>query len=148
MPRANIRGKDLDVITDDAAVLISIAKGEQLQRTVTCGWLTNLTGYTIIAKVVEGANVGGDLDDPPRQEESSAVITNLPIIDADPSDNQFKFVLPHDLADAWTVQPTPDDPVYGFISVSVADTGVGIEQQVFVPIRGLVEVRYNAVESV
>lgn len=147
MARSNIRNKAVDAITDDGAVLYSIAQGEQIHLTFTLGWLTDLTGYTITAKVVEGNNIAGDLDTAPIQEDGTAVVTSLAIIDADESDNTFKVVLPDDLADSWDTQPTPDDPVYGFFALSVADTGVGDAQQVFVPVRGMVEVRYNPVES-
>lgn len=147
MARSNIRNKAVDAITDDGAVLYSIAQGEQIHLTFTLVWLTDLTGYTITAKVVEGNNIAGDLDTAPIQEDGTAVVTSLAIIDADESDNTFKVVLPDDLADSWDTQPTPDDPVYGFFALSVADTGVGDAQQVFVPVRGMVEVRYNPVES-
>ena len=148
MPRSSIRNKDIDAITDDGAVLFSIAKGEQIHLTFTMEWITDLTGYTFTAKVVESANVAGDLITPPTQEESGGIITTLPIIDTDPSDNKFIVVLTDDMADNWAVQPTPDDPAYGFFALSVADTGAGDAGQVFVPVRGLIEVRYNPVETV
>ena len=147
MPRSNIRNKEKDTITDDGSVLWSVVQGEQIQITVTLEWLTDLTGYTITAKVAEAQNVVGDLDVAPMQEDSSLVVTTLPIIDAVVTDNTFKVVLTDDLADSWTVQPTPDDPVYGYFALQVADAGAGDAQQIFVPIRGLVEVRYNPVES-
>ena len=148
MPRSPIRQKTIDSITDNGAVLLSIAQGEQLQMAFTLDWLTNLTGYTIVAKVVEGDNQPGDLEVPPFQEESATkVITTLPIIDANAADNTFNVVVTDDFSDTWDVQPTPDDPVYGFFALSVADTGVGDAQQIFVPVRGLIEVRYNPLES-
>jgi len=148
MPRSPIRNKSLDVITDDGSVIVSVAKGEQIQLTFTLEWITDLTGYTITAKVVEASNVAGDLTNPPLQEADTPQVTTLPIIDDTVSDNTFKVVITDDLADSWTVQPTPDDPVYGYFALSVADTGVGDAQQVFVPVRGLIEVRYNPVETV
>lgn len=148
MPRTAIRAKSTDVITDDGSVLVSVAKGEQIHLTFTLGWLSDLTGYTIVAKVAEGANQPGDLTEVPLQEDADTpTITTLPIIDADVSDNIFKVVITDDLCDTWAVQPTPDDPVYGFFALQVADTGIGDNQQIFVPVRGLVEVRYNPVES-
>jgi hypothetical protein len=148
MPRSPIRNKDKDVITDDGAVLISVAKGEQIHLTFTCTSETDLTGYTLTAKVAEGANQPGDLEEVPFQEDASTpAVTTLPIIDADASDNTFIVVIPDDLCDTWAVQPTPDDPVYGFFALQVADTGVGDAQQIRVPVRGLIEVRYNPVES-
>lgn len=148
MPRSAIRSKTTDVITDDGSVLVSVVKGEQIHLSFTLGWLSDLTGYVITAKVAEGANIAGDGTDAPLQEDNDTpTITSLPIIDADASDNTFKVVIPDDLCDTWAVQPTPDDPVYGFFALQVADTGIGDNQQIFVPVRGLVEVRYNPVES-
>jgi len=148
MPRSPIRDKTIDTITDDGSVLVSVVQGEQIQLTFTFDWITDFTGYTIIAKVVEGNNLPGDLDEVPFQEETSTkVVTSLPIIDTTVSDNTFIVVVTDDFADTWDVQPTPDDPVYGFFALSVADTGTGDNQQIFVPVRGLIEVRYNPVES-
>lgn len=143
MPRSDITGKGIDLITDDGAVLASIAKGEQLRLSFTLSWLTDMTGYTITAKVIEGDNVAGTGSTPPTQPATSPTVTSLSVIDATPSDNQFQIVLPADLANSWTVQPAPDDPVYGFFALSVADDGAGTAQQIFVPVRGLIEVRYN-----
>ena len=129
MPRTAIRAKSTDVITDDGSVLVSAAKGEQIHLTFTLAWLTDLTEV------------------PFQEDADPPTVTTLPIIDADVSDNTFKVVITDDLCDTWAVQPTPDDPVYGFFALSVADTGVGNAQQIFVPVRGLIEVRYNPVES-
>lgn len=148
MARSAIRAKTIDPITDDGAVLFSVAQGEQIHITFTLNWLTDLTGYTIVAKVVEGANAAGDGTEAPTDEETATkVVTTLPIIDDTVSDNIFKVVITDDFADSWDVQPKPDDPVYGFFALSVADTGVGDAQQIFVPVRGMIEVRYNPVES-
>lgn len=148
MPRTPIRAKTTDVITDDGSVIVSVCKGEQIHLTFTLQWLSDLTGYTITAKVAEGANEAGDLEVPPTEEDpNTPTVTTLTIIDDTVSDNTFKVVIPDDLCDTWAVQPTPDDPVYGFFALQVADTGSGDAQQIFVPVRGLVEVRYNPVES-
>jgi hypothetical protein len=146
MARSDITGKTVDLISDDGAVLFSIAQGEQLHFSVTLDWLTDLTGYTITAKVVEALNVLGDGASAPVLEAITPQITTLTIIDNTVSDNEFKIVLPDDLATNWDVQPSPNDPVYGYFALSVADTGTGDEQQIFVPLRGLIEVRYNPVE--
>lgn len=146
MPRSPIRDSSLDVISDDGSVIVSVAKGEQIHLTFTLNWLANLTGYTITAKVVEGLNIAGDLAVPPLEEAATPQITTLTIIDDTVSDNIFKVVIPSTLCDNWDVQPTPDDPVYGYFALSVADTGVGSNQQIFVPVRGLIEVRYNPAE--
>ena len=145
--RANIRGKDKDVITDDGAVIISIAQGEQRHIQVQPAWITSLTGYTISAQAVEAANASGDTITVPLAEADNPTITPLVIIDDDPSDNLFKVVLPASLADNYAVQPTPDDPVYAFFAYSLADTGSGNGQQIFVPVRGVIEIRYNPLET-
>ena len=148
MPRSPIRAKTTDVITDDGSVLVSVAQGEQLHLTFTFDWISDFTGYTITAKVVEGDNQAGDLEVPPFQEETATkVVTTLPIIDDTVADNNFKVVITDDFADTWDVQPTPNDPVYGFFALQIADSGVGDAQQIYVPVRGLIEVRYNPVES-
>lgn len=135
MPRTPIRAKTTDVITDDGSVIVSVCKGEQIHLTFTLQWLSDLTGYTITAKVAEGANEAGDLEVPPTEEDpNTPTVTTLTIIDDTVSDNTFKVVIPDDLCDTWAVQPTPDDPVYGFFALSVADTGVGDAQQIFVPV--------------
>lgn len=148
MPRSAIRSSGKDLITDDGAVLISIAKGEQIQIGFALSWMTDLTGCTITARVVEGANVPSDGRDAPLFEETtSKTITTLTVLDDDVTDNQFSLVFPADLIDDWDVQPGPDDPVYGFLAVSIADSGVGNLQQIRVPVRGMVEVMYNPLES-
>jgi len=148
MPRSNITSKSIDAITDDGSILFSVAKGEQIHLTFTLEWITDLTGYTITAKVVEAFNEVGDLDVAPTQEAETPKVTELPIIDDNVSDNSFKVVITDNLANLWDVQPTPSDPVYGYFALSVADDGVGNTQQVFVPVRGLIEVRYNPVVTV
>jgi len=148
MPRSNITSKGIDAITDDGSILFSVAKGEQIHLTFTLEWITDLTGYTITAKVVEAFNEVGDLDVAPTQEAETPKVTELPIIDDNVSDNSFKVVITDNLANLWDVQPTPSDPVYGYFALSVADDGVGNTQQVFVPVRGLIEVRYNPVVTV
>jgi len=148
MPRSAIRSSGKDLITDDGAVLISLVKGEQIQVGFTLSWMEDLTGCTITAKVVEGANIPGDGRDAPLFEETtSKTITELTILDTTVSDNTFRVVFPQDLIDDWDVQPGPDDPVYGFLAISIADAGEGNLQQIRVPVRGMVEVLYNPLES-
>lgn len=148
MSRSLIRSSGKDLITDDGAVIISLAKGEQIQIGFTLSWMSDLTGSTITAKVVEGNNIAFDGTEIPLTEESATKeITTLTVIDDDVSDNEFIVVFPEDLIDDWDVQPTPDDPVYGFVAISIADSGVGINQQIRVPVRGVIEAVYNPLES-
>ena len=147
MPRSNITSTSKDLITDDGAILASVVKGEQTRLNITVGWLTNLSGYTITAKVVEGNNTQGTGATPTDVDSSNPVITTLTILDSTPTDNQFEIVIPHTLIDTWGTYPIPDKPVYGFIGLEIKDTGVGTAQQIWKPMRGLVEVRYSPTEA-
>ena len=149
MARSRINSRSKDLIKDNGAVLVSIVEGEQVQLDITLGWLTNLTGYTITAKVVE-ADMAGSLDGDgyPVDLQAGGVITTLPILDADVTDNTFKIVIPEDLIDSWTTQPSPTSPAYGWVGLEVRDTGTGDSQQVWKPFRGLVEVVYSPSEEV
>jgi len=147
MARSKISTTTNDVITDDGSILVSLIDGEQHRMGVTLGWLTNLTGYTITAKVVEAANVQGSATVPTDVQPSGDVQT-LTVIDATVTDNTFELVFPSTLIDAWATTPEPDQPVYGYIGLEVADTGAGASQLIWKPIRGLVEVRYSPSEAV
>ena len=148
MPRSPIRSGGKDIIVDDGAVLISLVQGEQVQIGFTLSWMSDLTGCTITAKVVEGENLPGDGREAPRQEAATTkAITSLTVLDPVPSDNKFIVIFPEDLIDTWEQPPTPDDPVYGFLAISIADTGIGDLQQIRVPVRGMVEMLYNPLES-
>jgi len=146
MARSKITSSSQDLISDDGAVLVSVIQGEQIHLNLTLNWLTNISNYTLICKVVEGLNDG--LGTKPLQVAGSPVITTLPILEATDEDNQFKLVIPETLSDTWSVGPTPNKPVYGFIDLEIRDTGTGSEQQIWKPFRGLVEVRYSPTEEV
>ena len=145
MPRSKITSRSKDIISDDGSVLVSLIKGEQTRLEVTLNWLTNLAGYTILAKIVEGDNVQGS-GTLPTTAASSPTVTTLTILDSTPTDNVFEIVLPQSLIDNWDTYPVPDKPVYGFIDVEVADTASGNNQQIWKPLRGVVEVRYSPTE--
>jgi len=145
MPRSKITSKSQDLITDDGSIIASIVHGEQTRINITASWLTNLTGYTITAKVVEGDNVQDSGAIPATARDTPVVIT-LPILDTTPTDNIFDIVIPQDLVDTWDTFPAPDKPIYGFIDLEIADTGVGNNQQIWKPMRGLIEVRYSPTE--
>ena len=145
MPRSKITSKSTDLITDDGSVIASVVKGEQLRISLTAAWLTNLTGYTILAKVVEGDNIQ-DSGVIPATARVTPVVTTLPIIDSTVTDNQFDLVIPATLCNTWNTFPAPDKPIYGFIDVEIADTGSGNLQQIWKPLRGLVEIRYSPTE--
>lgn len=149
MARSRINSRSKDLIKDNGAVLVSVVEGEQIHMDITLNWITNLSSHTLLAKVVE-ADMTGELDNDglPTVVKSGGVITTLPIIDSDPSDNTFKIVIPDDLSATWTTQPSPNNPSYGWIGLEVADGGVGDNQQIWKPFRGLVEVLYSPSEEV
>jgi len=145
MPRSKITSKSQDLITDSGSIIASIVHGEQTRINITASWLTNLAGYTITAKVVEGDNVQ-DSGAIPATARDTPVVTSLPILDTTPTDNIFDIVIPQDLINTWDTFPAPDKPIYGFIDLEIADTGTGNNQQIWKPMRGLIEVRYSPTE--
>lgn len=149
MARSRINSRSKDLIKDNGAVLVSVVKGEQIHMDVSLGWLTNLTGYTITAKVVE-ADMSGAKDEfgYPVDVKSGGVVTQLPILDSDVTDNAFKIVITDDLIDTYTTQPQPEVPVYGWIGLEVADNATGNQQQIWKPFRGLIEILYSPSEAV
>jgi hypothetical protein len=146
MARSKITSASKDLIKDNGSVLVSIIQGEQLQLELTLNWLINLTGYEISAVITEALNDGkGNV---PLDVLTSGVVTTLPLLNPVTTDNKITLVIPKDLSDEWAVQPTPDRPSYGFIDVVIKDTGLGNEQQIWKPFRGLVEVRYSPTQGV
>jgi hypothetical protein len=151
MARTRINSKSKDLIKDNGSVLVSVVEGEQIHMGVTLGWLTSLAGYTITAKIVEADSSAidhTDIDSLPLVRQAGGQVTTLPIIDADVTDNTFNIVIPEDLVSLYVTQPSPEKPAYGWIGVEVADTGVGNAQQIWKPMRGLVEVLYSPSEEV
>jgi len=149
MARSKINSKSKDLIKDDGAVLVSVIEGEQIHMDITINWVTNLSSYTILAKIVEAdsSTLDYEKEELPTQEQSGGEITTLTIIDSDPTDNTFKLVIPESLVDNWTTQPRPDKPSYGWIGMEIRDGGTGSNQQIWKPFRGLVEVRYSPSEA-
>jgi hypothetical protein len=145
MARSKITSSSKDLINDNGAVLISVIQGEQIHLELTLSWLTNLQGYAVQAKVQEGKNDG--LGNKPTLVQPSGVVTTLPLLNPLITDNIITLVIPQTLGATWSVQPTPDKPVYGFIELEVSDTGLGNQQQIWKPFRGLVEVRYSPTEA-
>jgi len=146
MPRSKITSKSQDLITDDGSIIASIVHGEQTRINITASWITNLSGFTITAKVVEGDNVQ-DSGTIPTNAIDTPTVTTLPIIDSDPTDNVFDIVIPQDLIANWDTYPIPDKPIYGFIDLEISDLGSGSAQQIWKPLRGVVEVRYSPTEA-
>ena len=142
MARSRINSRGKDIIKDDGAILISVVEGEQLHMGFTVGWVTNLSSYTITAKVVE-ADMSGATDDDgyPTTVLTGGQVSDLTVIPG--ADNTFKIVIPTGLHTAWSVDPTPNSPVYGFVGIEIKDAGAGDTQQIWKPFRGLVEILYS-----
>jgi len=149
MARSKINSRSKDLIDDNGSVLVSVVEGEQIHMNITLNWLTNLGDYTMTAKIVEADSSGLDYtkDELPTREQTGGQVTTLEIIDSDPTDNNFQIVIPENLVDAWTTQPAPEQPAYGWIGLEVRDAGVGKYAQVWKPMRGLVEVLYSPSEA-
>lgn len=141
MARSSINSAKQDLINDNGGALVSVVRGEQLHIDLTLSWLTDLTGYTLTATVVEGENDGNGTI--PTTPQTAGQTTNLTILDPTVTDNQITLVIPNDLVANYAVKPAVGKPVYGFISLTVADTGVGDQQVILKPYRGLVEVLYS-----
>jgi len=142
--RSRITSQSQDVLTDDGNALFSLVNGEQIHVEFTASWMTNLTGATITAKVIEGDN--SELGTKPTVQAATPVVTTLTVIDSDVSDNSFKIVFPENLISTWGESPLPNKPVYGFFGLEIADDGVGVNQQIWKPVRGLVEILYSPTE--
>jgi hypothetical protein len=141
MARSSINDPKQDQINDNGGVLVSVVRGDQLHIDLTLSWITDLTGYTLTATVIEAANDGtGSI---PSEPQPAGQTTSLTILDSVVTDNQITLVIPSDLIANYAVKPEVGKPVYGFISLTVADTGVGTEQVILKPYRGLVEVLYS-----
>lgn len=150
MARTRINSRSKDTIKDNGSVLVSVIDGEQIHMDITLGWLTSLAGYTITAKIVEADSsaLNHANDELPTVEQAGGQVRTLDIIDAVATDNTFKIVIPEDLADSYVTAPQPEAPAYGWIGLEVKDTGVGAAQQIWKPIRGLVEILYSPTNQV
>ena len=145
MGKDRISSPSKDLMKASGTVLMSVVHGEQIHIDITANWLTNMTGCTVTAKIVEANNDGAGTI--PTTEATTPVITTLTIIDSDVTDNTFKIVIPDDLIDTWSTQPSPDTPVFGYLGVEIADAGVGDAQQIWKPMRGLIEILYSPTEA-
>jgi len=119
---------------------------------MTLNWLTNLTGYTLTAKIVEAdsssldhtATDGSQL---PTTIRSGGQVTTLPIIDTTISDNSFVLVIPETLVNNYGTKPLPEKPSYGWIGLEVKDNASGTAQKIWKPFRGLVEILFSPSEE-
>jgi hypothetical protein len=154
MARKRINSKSKDLIKGPGTVLLSVIDGEQVRIKLTANWITTLVGYTITCKVVEADSsavnhfAAEDNDRLPTMPQSSGQVVTIDILDTDANDNEFEIVIPENLTDNFVTMPLPERPSYGWIGVEIADTGVGANQQVWKPFRGLVEILYSPTEAI
>lgn len=78
MARSDITGQQIDLQSDDGAVLWSIIQGEQLSYQITFDWLTDVSPFTFEAVITEAANDGsGEL---PTLARVGGVATQLVVV--------------------------------------------------------------------
>jgi len=153
--RSRISSRSKDLVRDNGAILLSVIDGEQVHLEVTLNWLVNLTGYQMIPKIVEADMTGIDTrvsqENPygevPTQVLAGGRVVQCATIDDESSDNKFKIVIPENLTDGFVTLPKPDVPVYAWFGLEVRDSGAGANQQVWKPMRGLLEILYSPSEA-
>lgn len=128
-------------------VIMSTIQGEQLRLHITLGWLSTLSGYTVTAKVVEADMSVLNTSGYPTKAYVGGIVDTLPIIDEFVDDSEFDIVFPQTLSTGYATQPTANSPVYGFVELEIADSGTGNAQQIYKPLRGLVQIRYSPTEE-
>lgn len=157
MARGNITQTTKDLVVDNGAVLITTAAGEQLKFDVTLGWIPNLTGCVISAKLVEAqGETPGSTPTEVKPGGYSITLTKGSgyISGVDDGDSTFSITLPYNLASSLSTPPTPTTSAYMFIDVEVGESGTGDPEtgvtsavspakQVWKPLRGLVEIIYS-----
>ena len=154
MARKRINSKSKDLLNGPGTVLLSVIDGEQIRMKLTANWITNLSSYTVSCKIVEADtsavnHFAADKDDRlPTMPQAGGQVVTVPVIDADVNDNAFEIVLPENITDGFTTMPLPEQPAYGWIGVEIADGGLGANQQIWKPFRGLVEILYSPTEAI
>ena len=162
MARSKISSPTRDIITDDGSVLLSVVQGEQPHLEFTIGWLTNMNGFNVHARLVEGDNDGEGTK--PTSVKTGGVKLLLSksngfIRRVDDGDNKFIVVVPYNVSVGMVPQPTPNKPVYMFIDLEVGEPGTGSntnpigeaatpDKQIWKPVRGLIEILYSPTEGV
>lgn len=163
MARDSIVAATRDVVSDDGAVEISVAKGEQLHVRVELDWVTDLTGYNVHARAVEAANDGtGDVPSTVKQGGVTRLLTrtsgHVRDFQSAATGAAFTLVLPWDLSDGFDPQPQPGADVFAFFDMEVGepDTGDDVapigdsaapDKQVWKPLRGIIRLMYSPTED-
>ena len=159
MARSSLTNTNIEDGSDNGSVLLSIIDGEQLQRQVTIGWVTNLTSYNIHIRIIEAMNDGaGSLPTEIKAGGVKRLLTTASGHIHSISGNKFKFVVPWDIAKNFSPRPAPSAPSYAFFELEVGEPGTGdgtdpignaapITSQVWKPLRGLLAVNYSPTED-
>ena len=137
--RSKITTPSLELNSDNGSVLISIARGEEIEFGWTFNWITGTTvlGTSPIMTIVEGNNAGSGI---PTSPQDGGVRTDIVMTYTAGTDPQrYVAEIPRTLTDSWTNGPTPGVPVYGFFGIEVTDG-----EQLWKPVKGLVEIIYSA----
>lgn len=162
MARSKISSTTKSAVNDDGSIIFPIVDGEQLHIEFALGWLTDLTGYNIHAKIVEALNDG--TGSKPTSAKPGGV-RKLLTIDSGyirnivAGSNKFTLVLPWNLSEGFEPRPAPDAPVFAYIDIEVGEPGTGDpeapvgdpatpDKQVWKPIRGLVSIDYSPTETI
>jgi hypothetical protein len=144
---------------DSTTLLFTIVNGEQQRKRVRIGWIPDLTGYSIHARIIEAANDGSGV--PPTKVQpngkrmllntGSGHIRNIVL-------NEFDLVLPWDICHGFDKMPEPDAAVYAFFELEVGEPGTGdaspvgdaapVDKQVWKPLRGMIRVEFSPTEFV
>lgn len=171
MARSRITQQGIQITNDNGAILQSLVVGEQLRTSVELKFFTTLRGASIAARLIEADNSslsysGGVPDEYPNAVKAGATVKYLPwlyqtssdsdsetlvdtdeltvvSLDSDYVTNQFQIIWDQDIAEGFDPQPRPDRPVYAFFALEVRDGGTGDKQQIYKPLRGLIELRYS-----
>ena len=147
----------VQVGSDSNVLLFTIVNGEQKHKRVSIGWISDLTNYSIYARIVEAANDESGVQPIAVQPNGkkmlltrdSGHIRNV-------VGNEFDVVLPWDICHGFNRMPEPSIPVYAFFELEVGEPGTGdtnpvgdaapLDKQVWKPLRGMIRVEYSPTE--
>ena len=173
MARSRISRANIQISNDDGSILQSLVAGEQQHTNLTFSWITNLDNYMVRAALIEADNTNLPVETTdgtpmyPTSLRQGATTQYLPfgyrpttggaVVYSDPdpltgfvslagiedATNIVTMVWSEGLVDAFTTQALPNRPAYGFLGVELRDNNTGSAQQIYKPLRGLIEFRYS-----
>ena len=122
-------------ITLTSAVTINAATGTIPANTYTRGGTQGPISSDTVSTLIDATGSTTDGDFVINYDEGSGA-TTLAL-------NSVQLIWDDRLSASWSGTLMPDQPQYGFFGLEIKDTGLGEEQQIWKPLRGLVEVRYS-----